>query len=168
MSNPYNVGERRRSVDRSRFALPLFPKEQLLYVTGPHWIVLVPSVILLVASRLAEQQGNPRTAWLFLALGLAFLLLAAYRYYHTAVELTDRRVIAWRFTWQGWRTSEVPLHMIERLEVYQAFGLSYGTVNIWSTGRMRLCVQNLRAPEQFREKVQEQLGAGRGHAELSM
>ena len=86
-------------MDSSRFALPLFPSEQLLYVTGPHWIVLVPSLILLVVSRLAEQQGNPRTAWLFLALGLGFLLLAAYRYCHTAVELTGHRVIARRFTW---------------------------------------------------------------------
>jgi hypothetical protein len=155
-------------VDSNRFSPPLLPKERLLYVTGSHWIVLVPSLILLVASRLAEQQGNPRTAWLFLALGLGFLLLAAYRYCHTALGLTDRRIIAWRFTWQGWRTREVALHMIERLEVYRAFGLSYGTVRICSTGCTLLCVQNLRAPERFREKVQEQLGVVRGHEELPL
>jgi hypothetical protein len=150
-------------VDSSRFAPLLLPTEQLLYVTGPHWIMLVPSLILLVTSRLAAQEGNPRTAGLFLVLGLGFLLLAAYRYCRTTIGLTDHRVIAWRFTWQGWRSSEISLRTIDRLEVYRAFGFSYGTVRICSTGRALLCVQNLRAPERFREKVQTQLGVVRGY-----
>ncbi|MBN8872000.1 MAG: PH domain-containing protein [Rhodospirillales bacterium] len=125
----------------------LQPDEQVRVVGRLHWMVYVPSwLILIVAAGVLIGsfwvQDTQMQAWvqigagIIAVIGLLWMLGIAFRRHGTEIVVTDRRVIYKRGIVSRY-TAEMNVSKIETVDVIQGFWarmLNYGTVVIRGTG----------------------------------
>jgi uncharacterized membrane protein YdbT with pleckstrin-like domain len=144
----------------------LQPGENIKYVSRLHWIVFLPSFVLLifgVISLLLLTLGHSSPVRLVLvsivfALGAISLLHAWFRRWTTEIAVTDRRVI-YKRGFVRRHTIEMNMDKVESVDVNQSimgrfFG--YGTITVHGTGTGIEPLEKIDSPIEFRNNVTAQ------------
>ena len=144
----------------------LQPGENIKYVSRLHWIVFLPSFVLLifgVISLLLLTLGHSSPVRLVLvsivfAFGAISLLHAWFRRWTTEIAVTDRRVI-YKRGFVRRHTIEMNMDKVESVDVNQSimarfFG--YGTVTVHGTGTGIEPLEKIDSPIEFRNNVTAQ------------
>src|SRR5450759_21267 len=144
----------------------LQPGENIKYVSRLHWIVFLPSFVLLifgVISLLLLTLGHSSPVSLVLvsivfALGAISLLHAWFRRWTTEIAVTDRRVI-YKRGFVRRHTIEMNMDKVESVDVNQSimarfFG--YGTITVHGTGTGIEPLEKIDSPIEFRNNVTAQ------------
>jgi Bacterial PH domain len=162
----------------------LAPGETLLFETRHHWVVLlgplflslllgVPGAALLVDAA-AEKNGNGARALNSIgpeplaAVGAALLLIGLIIFAYglakrnaTEMAVTNRRVLI-KTGMASRRTLDMVLTKVESIGVEETFlgrMLGYGSVVVRGTGGTPESFVMIAHPQQFRQSVQQQVGA---------
>ncbi len=142
----------------------LQPGEKIVYQTRVHWIIYLPSFLLIllgVALMVSERLQGQAQGFIFMLGGLVFivgvvLLLGAWiRWISTEMAITNRRVIA-KFGFIRRKTYEIDRTKVESVNIDQSimgriFG--YGTVTVTGTGSSSAPVKDVDSPLEFRNKL---------------
>lgn len=142
----------------------LQPGEDIVYQTRVHWIVYLPSFLLIllgVAIMVSERLGGEGQGFIFTLGGLCFiagvvLFIGAWiRWMSTEMAITNRRVVA-KFGFIRRQTYEIDRTKVESVNVDQSimgriFG--YGTVTVTGTGSSSAPVKDVDSPLEFRNKL---------------
>ena len=144
----------------------LQPGETLLYEGRIHWIIYLPSMIMLLlalgslAGLSAAKTSATEYSWLFacgaFVLGGGVMLASAwFKRWTTEIDVTDRRIVYKRGFIKR-HTVELNMDKVSSVDVDQSvFGrmLNYGDITIHSTGTEIEPLQGIGAPLDFRNHV---------------
>ncbi len=120
----------------------LMSDEKLIHRTNLHWIIFVLPAICS-----------------FFILGIPWLIVAFINYKTSEFGVTDKRVMI-KTGFISRNTNETMLKKVEALNVDQGIigrMLNYGTISVMGTGGTNNIFKGIKAPLDFRRKVQEQL-----------
>ncbi|HEY1311808.1 MAG TPA: PH domain-containing protein [Pseudolabrys sp.] len=144
----------------------LQPGETVLYKGRIHWIIYLPSIIMMllaVASLMglaAAQTTTTAYSWMFVSgafvLGAGVTLASAwFKRWTTEIDVTDRRIVYKRGFIKR-HTVELNMDKVSSVDVDQSvFGrmLNYGDIQIHSTGTEIERLERIGAPLDFRNHV---------------
>lgn len=155
----------------------LIPGEQIVYKTGLHWVVMVPSILLaaifaaagvyfLIRAGASQSGDNPVAllAWVGFALLVAAAVSVVVGYFKrsaTEMSVTTKRVVIKKGV--GARvTYEMLLAKVESIGVQESIWgrmLGYGTVVVRGTGGTPEPFDKIGHPLEFRRHVEQQIEA---------
>jgi len=141
----------------------LQPGEKVVYAGRIHWVIYLPSMIMLVLALAAlTQAGQGRTgmSWSVAAIGFAaaaavMFLSAWFRRWTTEIDVTDRRIV-YKTGFVRRHTVEMNMDKVESVDVDQSFWgrlLDYGDIVIRGTGVGIEPLHGIGAPLDFRNHV---------------
>jgi len=139
----------------------LMADERVLHQAKLHWVVFLwPAIWFIVAIIFFSGQGKDDTAGAWCLL-ISFITGAAEIINYTTSEfgLTNKRVIA-KVGFIRRNSIEVLLTKVEGINVSQGIMgriLGFGSITISGTGGTKDPFHKIRAPLEFRKKVQEQI-----------
>lgn len=153
----------------------LTTKEKLVLATRPHWVVLVPSICVLIAAMLIwnlipRYFFSSQPMWhglyfndiaaILVALVGFYSLVKSYIFYTTSeYGITTTRVIM-KMGWIQRNSIEIFLNRLEAVNVRQTLMgriFNYGTVIIVGTGGTSDFYPNVPGPVHFRKVVQQEM-----------
>jgi uncharacterized membrane protein YdbT with pleckstrin-like domain len=149
----------------SYIAKVLQPGEHIVHRTGPHWLVYLRALLLLVlavAAYIAATAGSGDPSLVLRILAAALLLLALIAWFHafltratTELAVTDRRIVFKRGLIRR-HTVEMNTAKVESVDVDQSilgriFG--YGTVTVRGTGGSIEPLRGIAGPLAFRSSI---------------
>jgi len=154
----------------------LIPGETVLYRTGLHWIVLLPSIVggvclaalggLLGYAARSEVGATARVlnilAGIFVAAAVLAVASGTMRRNATEIAVTNKRVLIKRGIVTR-HTLELLLSQVESIVIDEPLlgrMVGYGTVVIRGTGGTPEPFDNVAHPLEFRRHVQHQIEAG--------
>ena len=146
----------------------LQPGETVLYRGKIHWVIYLPSMIMMLlalaalSGLAAAQTSVTRYSWLFVsgafALGAGVTLLSAwFKRWTTEIDVTNRRIV-YKKGFIRRHTVELNMDKVASVDVDQSvFGrlLSYGDITIHGTGDSDVIksLHTIGAPLDFRNHV---------------
>ena len=150
----------------------LLENEQIVYYTGPHWIIFSPALISLALLMLFVLFGDfiiPSAIFgfnvlAFLDAGIFILTLVQFligylRYKTSEYGITNQRIII-KVGFIRRNTLEVLLKRVESIQVNQSIPgrlLNYGSVTIRGTGGSRDTFNFVPSPLDFRRMAQQEI-----------
>jgi uncharacterized membrane protein YdbT with pleckstrin-like domain len=138
-------------------ATGLMQGEQVVFKGKIHWIIFIPSAIVLAIGEalMLGWSAGPGMGKVILTLGAFFFFRAFMTYNSNEVIITDKRLILKH----GIIAQHIfisPLKNIEavnmRKPIFGAF-LDYGTITISGTGKSSATIHHLRQPESFQQAM---------------
>jgi uncharacterized membrane protein YdbT with pleckstrin-like domain len=143
----------------------LQPGEQVRHFARLHWILYVPSFLVLLASLvmlyLARTMQSGEWIWLSLSAVLAvaaivMLLRAWFHRWITEIAVTNRRVI-YKTGFISRRTNEMQMDKVESVRVDQSIPgrlFDYGDVTVLGTGKGEFTtIRKIAAPLALRNQI---------------
>lgn len=140
----------------------LSPNEEIIKLSGIHWIIYVFPVCWILAATFIFASGiSPGLGILLNLSGYLLLLWAWITVISTEFAVTSKRVIS--KTGLVFRhTNELNLSRVESLHINQSiFGriFNYGTVTVQGTGGNQSPLRYLKAPLELRRALNDQIEA---------
>jgi uncharacterized membrane protein YdbT with pleckstrin-like domain len=143
----------------------LQPGEVVRHTASLHWILYVRGLLFLIAAGvifvlIPDRSGfvhwfAAAAGWLCLAIGLALVAHAWYRWWTTEIAVTDRRVIYKKgFIYR--ETSEINMDKVESVDVDQTIWgriLDYGDVSVVGTGSTWETLPIIAKPIELRNHI---------------
>jgi uncharacterized membrane protein YdbT with pleckstrin-like domain len=144
----------------------LQPDEQIRYITRIHWIIFIPSIIVLAiaaatfALGAATRPSGAFNLWAGIAAvlafgGIAMMLSAWFKRDTTEIAVTNRRII-YKRGFISRRTIEMQMDKVESVDVDQTVWgrlLGYGNIVIRGVGEGIEPLKNIDSPIEFRNHV---------------
>ena len=128
----------------------LLAGEQIVYQGQQHWLMLVPSaVILFITSTILT--GPRGIAWPFM-IALAWFVVKIIEFRSSSFVVTNKRVIV-RTGWSTKNNFELLLGKVEAVNVSQSFS-DLGTVTVVGSGGSSVKIKNLKSPDDFKHAIQ--------------
>ena len=138
----------------------LIDGEQVVYQTGVHWVVFLPSAAVVLAGIAMGLAYSPAGGLAVLVMGVIMAIGAWIRQWASEFAVTNKRVII-KVGFLSRRTIEINMSKVESVEVNQdIFGrlLNYGTITVIGTGGTKEPFDLINDPLAFRRAVQSQQG----------
>ncbi len=144
----------------------LQPGETVLYRGRIHWVIYLPSMIMMLLAFVAliglaaSQTQATGYSWLFasgaFALGAGVTLLSAwFKRWTTEIDVTNRRIV-YKVGFIKRHTVEMNMDKVESVDVDQSIMgrlLNYGDIAVRGTGETWERLHNIGAPLEFRNHV---------------
>ena len=145
----------------SYVARTLGPHEQILYMTGYHWLVWLGATLLCTPTLGVLAAGYPFGVLDYGILGLSLIPLPFGLYYFGKALSTEIAVTSECFIHKSgiisFQTEELELDNIEKVTVAQSILgrlLGYGTLTAHGTGSEEIRVDMVRRPIALRRQIQ--------------
>lgn len=145
----------------SYVARTLGPHEQILYMTGYHWVVWLGAALLCAPTVGVLVAGYPFTALDYSILGLSLVPFPFGLYYFGKALSTEIAVTSECFIHKSgivsFKTEELELDNIEKVTVAQSIPgrlLGYGTLTAHGTGSEEIRVDMVHRPVALRRQIQ--------------
>jgi uncharacterized membrane protein YdbT with pleckstrin-like domain len=133
----------------------LLADESVIYKARLHWIIFAKSVALIFLG-LVFMLIQPLIAGIIVLIGCGALLSPIVDYLTSEFGVTNKRVII-KIGFIRRRTVELLLRHVEAISVEQSVTgrmLDYGSITLTGTGGVKELFGNLRAPLEFRRRIQ--------------
>jgi uncharacterized membrane protein YdbT with pleckstrin-like domain len=133
----------------------LLADESVIYKARLHWITFAKSVALIFLG-LVFMLIQPLIAGIIVLIGCGALLSPIVDYLTSEFGVTNKRVII-KIGFIRRRTVELLLRHVEAISVEQSVTgrmLDYGSITLTGTGGVKELFGNLRAPLEFRRRIQ--------------
>src|ERR1043166_9416272 len=143
----------------------LQPGEVVRHRASLHWILYVRGLLLLIVAALIfivipDRQGfvhwiAAAAGWRCLAVGLALIGHAWYRWWTTEIAVTDRRII-YKTGFIYRETSEMNMDKVESVDVDQSILgriLDYGDLSVIGTGSTWETLRTIAKPIELRNHI---------------
>jgi uncharacterized membrane protein YdbT with pleckstrin-like domain len=139
----------------------LLADEAVVYKARLHWIIFTKAIALIFLG-LIFLLVQPLIAGIIVLIGSGALISPAVDYLTSEFGVTNKRVIV-KVGFIRRRTIELLLRHVEAISVDQSVTgrmLDYGSITLTGTGGVRELFGNLRAPLEFRRRIQGEASQG--------
>ncbi|MBM4296430.1 MAG: PH domain-containing protein [Deltaproteobacteria bacterium] len=133
----------------------LLAGEAVIYKARLHWIIFVKAITLIFLG-VVFLLVQPLIAGIIVLIGCGALISPAIDYLTSEFGVTNKRVVI-KVGFIRRRTLELLLRHVEAISVDQSVTgrmLDYGSITLTGTGGVKELFANLRAPLEFRRRIQ--------------